>query len=178
MQVLEELSKGSNLEEVIWSFRRIKDKRRRLRLRQNPHFYKYDKPPTSYGSRFRAEPIDNFENVEKVFILHDKSGHVYLETPGNNKRTFGNTWLPDDAIIFKGFPLVFLPFLPLTASQTSTESSRVKVSLENVSKTPSTSGIVKNFHRYTLGMGIVQRVLRSHTWFHILSIPHHIPIPP
>jgi hypothetical protein len=140
IQVVEELSKSSNLEEVIWNFSRLKDKR--FRLKQNPHFYKYNKHLSSYGSEFRADPIFDFQDVKKVFVLHDKPGHVYLVTTANKKRAFGNFWRPHDAIIFKGFPLVFCLFLLLRTSQTSTESSRAKASLENVSKARPTSGIL------------------------------------
>jgi hypothetical protein len=108
IQVVEELSKSSNLEEVIWNFSRLKDKR--FRLKQNPHFYKYNKHLSSYGSEFRADPIFDFQDVKKVFVLHDKPGHVYLVTTANKKRAFGNFWRPHDAIIFKGFPLVFCLF--------------------------------------------------------------------
>ncbi|KAH9979610.1 hypothetical protein BGW80DRAFT_1455295 [Lactifluus volemus] len=99
--VPQELSKSSSLEEVIWNFSRLKDKR--FRLKQNPHFYKYNKHLSSYGSEFRADPIFDFQDVKKVFVLHDKPGHVYLVTTANKKRAFGNFWRPNDAIIFKDF---------------------------------------------------------------------------
>jgi hypothetical protein len=115
MQLLEELSMRSNLEEIIWNFSRLKNRGRPLRLWQNPHFYEFKILATSYGSRFRADPIHDFQGVKKVYILHDEPGHVYLET-ARNRRAFGNTWVPDGAIIFKGLPLVFC-LLPVCVSQ-------------------------------------------------------------
>jgi hypothetical protein len=122
MRILEALCEGSDLEEILWNFSCIKDKdkdKMRITLNQNPHFYK--ELPTSleaYGSRFQTDPIHDFhwQDVKEVYVLCNKPGHVYLETP-KKKRAFGNTWVPAKAIIFKGFPLVpcpFLIFLPLT----------------------------------------------------------------
>ena len=112
MQVLEALCKRSNLQEILFNFSRFKDKKR-VPLRQNPHFYnQLPTSPKAYGSRFQTDPIHDFQDVEQVYVLLDKPGHVYLETPGK-KRAFGNSWVPDDAIIFKGSPIVFCLFCHL-----------------------------------------------------------------
>jgi hypothetical protein len=163
MQVLEALSEGSNLQEILWNFNCFMDKgkgkdkgkdKKRITQKEEPHFYKeLPTSPEAYGSRFQAEPIYDFhwQDVKEVSILCHKPDRVYIKTPGK-ERVFGNTWVPDKAIIFKGFPLVpylFLIFLPLTTDfhQTPAESSKAKISLENVSKAQSTSGIVKHFRR-------------------------------
>jgi hypothetical protein len=42
-------------------------------------------------------------------VLTDRPGRVYLESD-HNPRAFGNFWLPNDAIIFKGSSLTLFPF--------------------------------------------------------------------
>ncbi|KAH9979608.1 hypothetical protein BGW80DRAFT_1279290, partial [Lactifluus volemus] len=103
------LSKRSNLQEILWNFSRSKDKSR-LTLKQNPHFYK-DLPtsPEAYGSGFQTDPIHDFQDVDSVCVLTDKPGRVYLET-SRDVRAFGNTWVPNKAIIFKGLPLALYCF--------------------------------------------------------------------
>jgi hypothetical protein len=116
MHVLEVLSKRSNLQEILWNFSRFKDKKR-LTLKQNPHFYK-DLPtsPEAYGKRFQTDPIHDFQDVDSVCVLTDKPGRVYLET-SQDIRAFGNTWVPNEAIIFKGLPLA--PFCIFVAHDVS-----------------------------------------------------------
>jgi hypothetical protein len=103
--VLEELGRGTSVQEVLWNFSRFKDERR-LTLKQNPHFYLG--LPTSqnaYGGDFSVEPIENFQHA-KICVLTDKPGRVFLETD-KNRRAFGNLWVPDKAIIFKGSSITF-----------------------------------------------------------------------
>jgi hypothetical protein len=109
MHVLEVLSNRSNLQEILWNFSRFKEEKR-LTLKQNPHFYK-DLPTSSksYGSGFQTNPIHDFQDVDSVCVLTDKPGRVYLET-SRVTRAFGNTWVPNEAIIFKGLPLAPLLF--------------------------------------------------------------------
>ena len=115
--VPEALDHRSSLSEILWNFSRLKDGKR-LTLKQNPHFYKCSDLPTSrkaYVGEFRADPIDHFQHA-KICVLTDKPGRVFLETD-QKARAFGNFWVPNQAIIFKGLqislsslPLVFDPF--------------------------------------------------------------------
>jgi hypothetical protein len=106
------LGQGSNLQEVLWNFSRFKGEKR-LTLKQNPHFYKDSDLPTShkaYMGEFRTDPIENFQHP-KICVLTDKPGRVFLETV-KNTRAFGNVWVPNDAIIFKGSSItISFPFL-------------------------------------------------------------------
>jgi hypothetical protein len=104
------------LKEILWNFSRFpRHDDRRLTLRQNPHFYR-DLPtsPKAHNSNIQADPIEDFHNVNQVWVLTDKPGRVYLQgdlaTPQSD-RVFGNVWVPNHAIIFKG--LLRLPFLLL-----------------------------------------------------------------
>lgn len=99
----EALCRSSNLNEVLWNFGRFKDKRR-LTLKQNPHFY--DVLPEKYGSNFRTDPIETFQR-ERISVLTDNSGQagrVYIQV-AKKTRVFGNVWALKDAFIFKGSKL-------------------------------------------------------------------------
>lgn len=106
------LNSESNLAEVLWNFTRFKpEDKRRLTLKQNPHFYKFPDSP-QYDGEFRLDPIDNFQHTQ-ISVITDKPSRVFVKTP---QRTwaFGNFWrVPynndDNPIIFKGSS-VALPF--------------------------------------------------------------------
>jgi hypothetical protein len=110
--VLEVLGQKSNLQEVLWNFSRFKGEKR-LTLKHNPHFYKDSDLPTSqkeYVGEFRTDPIENFQHA-KICVLTDKPGRVFLGGE-KNTRAFGNIWVPNEAIIFKGSSITFpFPFL-------------------------------------------------------------------
>jgi hypothetical protein len=98
----------------MWNFSLFKGESR-LTLKDNPHFYK--KLPTSaekYEGQFRTEPIETFHH-DKISVLTDNprlTGRVFLET-AEEKRAFGNVWVPKEAIIFKGSYHSCVPFLAL-----------------------------------------------------------------
>ncbi|KAH9979612.1 hypothetical protein BGW80DRAFT_1557221 [Lactifluus volemus] len=95
------LGKSSNIQEILWNFSRYKGKKR-LTLKENPHFYEHlPCSPEAYGNTFKANAIQDFQRVEKVYVLTDKVGRVYLETQAQDIRAFGNFWIPSNAIIFK-----------------------------------------------------------------------------
>jgi hypothetical protein len=102
-------------------FSRFKDKKRRLSLEQNPHFYEaLPSSPKTYGGEFRMNPIQTFqyEGISVLIDNPDRAGRVFLETAGK-VRVFGNVWDVNDTIIFKGSWL-FMGFPPsLTPCQTS-----------------------------------------------------------
>jgi hypothetical protein len=114
--VTEVLSARPTLSEVLWNFSRCKDEKR-LTLKQNPHFYKPSDLPSSpqaYVGDLKVDPIDSFMHP-KICVLTDKPGRVYLETD-QNTRAFGNIWVPNDAIIFKGPRVIRLPPVPCFSS--------------------------------------------------------------
>ena len=106
----EVLSSSSASKEILWNFSHFKGERH-LSLKDNPHFY--ENLPTSaekYDGQFLTDPVENFEQ-EKISVLIDNLGptdKVFLET-SKGGRAFGNVWVPNEAIIFKGSYLsVFL----------------------------------------------------------------------
>jgi hypothetical protein len=100
------LDQHSGFSEVLWIFGCLRDdsETRRLTLEQNPHFYpRLPTLPEAYGGNFRMEPIGTFQH-ERVSVLVDKPNHagqIFLET-ARETRVFGNVWVPNETIIFKG----------------------------------------------------------------------------
>jgi hypothetical protein len=127
-------------------FSRFKDKKRRLSLEQNPHFYEaLPSSPKTYGGEFRMNPIQTFqyEGISVLIDNPDRAGRVFLETAGK-VRVFGNVWDVNDTIIFKGSWL-FMGFPPsLTPCQTSVEGLRVKASSGRPSKVYPTYGVLRS----------------------------------
>lgn len=111
----EELSQSSGVNEILWNFgRRLtgkdSDEKKRLTLRQHPHFYR--KLPGRYGGEFREHPTETFFH-DQISVLKDKpgrAGRIYLDIP-KRKRCFSNVWDARDAIIFKGSWPYFVLFL-------------------------------------------------------------------
>ena len=79
------LGPHSDLSEVLWKFSRFKDEKKRLTLKQNPHFYeRLPISPKTYGGEFRMDPIQTFQH-ERISVLIDnpgRAGRVFLETAG------------------------------------------------------------------------------------------------
>jgi len=102
------LNESPSLQEILWNFSRIKDKSRRLTLKQNPHFYVHlPTSPDAYSGEFNVEPVENFRHPDKFYVLTDRPGLVYMNADPYS-RCFGNFWCPNGAIIFKGSHVVFL----------------------------------------------------------------------
>jgi hypothetical protein len=113
----EVLSQSSHVKEILWNFSLFEGEAR-LTVKDNPHFYK--KLPASaekYGGLFLRDPIDPTEifHHDKISVLTDnprRAGRVFLET-AEKKRVFGNFWVQNEAIIFKGAYLsLFLLLTP------------------------------------------------------------------
>jgi hypothetical protein len=103
------------MQEILWNFSRLKDEKKRLRLKQNPHFYQWlPTSPEEYGGDFRIEPIEHFPH-RRAHVLTNSPGRIFLET-AQHKRAFGNAWVPKNAIIFKGSRLPVIPFSPFLIS--------------------------------------------------------------
>jgi hypothetical protein len=99
--VPEVLGKSSNVAEILWNFNRCKGEKR-ITLKQNPHFYKdLPRKKEAYRGDFRGDPMESFLDTPEVYVLTDRPGRVFLES-GQGARAFGNVWIPNDAIIFKG----------------------------------------------------------------------------
>ena len=95
------------MQEILWNFSRIKDKSRRLTLKQNPHFYVHlPTSPDAYSGDFNVEPVENFRHPDKFYVLTDRPGLMYMNADPYS-RCFGNFWCPNGAIIFKGSHVVF-----------------------------------------------------------------------
>jgi hypothetical protein len=100
----EVLTRSSDLpvKEIFWNSSCSEDEKKRLSLKQNPHFYGV--LPADYTSISRTYPIKNFDHHKKISVLTDNlglTGRVFLETRYRT-RAFGNVWISNDTIIFKG----------------------------------------------------------------------------
>lgn len=110
---LEVLNENPTLAEILWNFSRLKDERR-LTLKQNPHFYTHlPLSSQAYCGRFKMEPIEDFLQGQRFYVLIDRPGHVYIKTDGYSQ-CFGNAWRPNGAVVFKGGHVfvVAVPFYP------------------------------------------------------------------
>ena len=102
------LSDNPSLQEVLWKFIRVKDKKKRLTLRENPHFYeKLPKSPEGYGDSLKIEPTKDFRHASEFHVLADKPEMVCIMID-QISRFFGNFWCPTTSIIFKGLCVFFL----------------------------------------------------------------------
>ena len=95
------------MQEILWNFSRLKGNQR-ITLKQNPHFYGgLPKSARDYSDEFTTDPIEKFWDASEIWVLTDERSRVFLETD-KKKRAFGNFWVPDEAIIFKGPRVVLL----------------------------------------------------------------------
>ncbi|KAI0300013.1 hypothetical protein B0F90DRAFT_570808 [Multifurca ochricompacta] len=98
------LSARSGFPEIIWKLSRFKDGRR-ISPMQNPCFYQ--NIPASveeYDVNFKMYPVRDLQAALKydtIYVLTDKPGRVSFESETIRKWTFGNIWMPKDALIFK-----------------------------------------------------------------------------
>jgi hypothetical protein len=96
------LSNSPSIQEILWRFSSFKDKKKRLTLRQNPHFYvKLPTSPEEYGDSVKIDPTEDFQHADRFYVLTDKLEHVYIMTDRISK-SFSNFWCPQNAIVFKG----------------------------------------------------------------------------
>ena len=107
----EVLGEETRVEEILWNFSRLKGDQR-ITLKQNPHFYRdLSRSARAYSDDFTTDPIEKFwdatPGATDIWVLTHERSRVFLETD-NKKRAFGNFWVPDEAIIFKGPRVVLL----------------------------------------------------------------------
>ena len=108
----ERLSYSPSIQEILWNFSRFKDEKRRLTLRENPHFYaELPTSPEAYGDSFEINPTEEFPHTitSKFYVLTNKPELVYIMADQVLK-SFGNFWFPKDAVIFKGLVILFCLF--------------------------------------------------------------------
>ena len=102
------LSPSRSLQEILWNFSRFKDPKKRLTLRENPHFYaELPTSPEEYGDRLEVHPTENFMYRYEYYVLTDKPKPVHIMTDSESSLSFGNFWCPKNAIIFKGSVILF-----------------------------------------------------------------------
>ncbi|KAH9022920.1 hypothetical protein EDB84DRAFT_1564846 [Lactarius hengduanensis] len=102
----QELSAGPPLAEILWNFSRYKD-RARITLEQNPHFYlRCPANEGAYTPTFLRHPLQEssgaLEHNDTVYILFDRPSRIFLDTE-QKSRIFGNVWLLNGSLIFRGF---------------------------------------------------------------------------
>lgn len=106
----EMLGDSPSLQEILWNFSCFKDTKRRLTLRDNPHFYT-DLPtlPEAYGNRIEINPTVDFQHADIFYVLADyKPMSVSIQTDQISRR-FYNFYCPQNAIIFQGLRIFFFP---------------------------------------------------------------------
>lgn len=107
--MLEALSSTSDLSDILWNFSHFEDDRR-LTLAQNPQFYGGTTFPTIYMPAFIAQPVEEYQNLNMIYVLTNSERRVFLDL-GQNRRIFDNVWKMNNTLIFKGSCPAFL-FLP------------------------------------------------------------------
>ena len=105
-----ELSYSPSIQEILWNFSCFNDEKKRLTLRENPHFYaELPTSPEAYGNSVTIDPIEDFRLADEFYVLTNKPELVYIMTD-QVLQSIGNFWCPNDAIIFKGLGVLFCLF--------------------------------------------------------------------
>ena len=107
----EELSASLSLPEILWNFSRY-DNHARITLEQNPNFYlRCPVDESEYTPKFRRYPLQDpsgaLEYNDTLYVLIDRPCRVFLDSE-HQPRIFGNIWLLDSTLIFRGLCYVFL----------------------------------------------------------------------
>ena len=114
--VPEFLSSNPSVQEVIWNFYQIKDKRECLTLKENPHFYA--KLPTlleAHGDSVKIDPTEDFRHTYMLYVLTDKQEPVHVIIGDQIVQSFGNLWRSENGVILKGSCVFPPPPLFLTS---------------------------------------------------------------
>ena len=111
ISVSEVISDNPSLQEILWNFSRFKNKKQRLTLRENPHFYaNLPTSPEAYGDGVEINPTEDFQHEDVFYVLTDRPNLVCITTD-QDTRYFGNFWCPQNAVIFKGLGVLFYVFI-------------------------------------------------------------------
>ena len=106
--VLVVLSSSPSLQEILWKFSCLKDKKKCLTLRDNPHFYvELPTSPEAYGDGVKIDPTEDFRHANKFYVLTDRPEPIHIVTD-QETHVFGNFWCSQNFIIFKGLGDLFL----------------------------------------------------------------------
>ena len=106
----EVLSDNPSLQEILWNFSCFNDEKKRLNLKDNPHFYaELPTSPETYREGVKIDPIEDFRHANEFYVLRSKLDLVHIMTDRvSDWQSFGNFWCPHNAIIFKGLGILFL----------------------------------------------------------------------
>ena len=93
---------------MLWILRHEEDDKR-IKWKQNPHFYsQLPREAPYFGRKFHHEPLKDDDLREAlvshsgpIYILSDKPCRLYLYDT-TNARVFGNVWRPHHTYILKG----------------------------------------------------------------------------
>ena len=100
------LSDDPSLQEILWNFCRLRDKRERLTLKDNPNFYA--QLPTlleAHEHSIKIDPIVDFRHADEFYVLSDKQEqvhYVHIMICGQILHSFSNLWRFKNGIILKG----------------------------------------------------------------------------
>ena len=136
--MLEVLSNNPSLQEILWNFSRFNDERKRLTLKENPHFYaELPNSPETDWAGVKIDPIEDFRHANKFYVLTDKPELVHIMTDQDSQwQSFGNFWCPKNAIIFKGLGVLFVCYsFFLMSCQTPVGGSEGNAWSRNLSET-------------------------------------------
>jgi hypothetical protein len=106
------LSNNPSLQEILWNFSRFNDEKKRLTLKENPHFYaELPNLPETDWAGVKIDPIEDFRHANNFYVLTDKPEPVHIMTDKDSQwQSFGNFWCPKNAITFKGLGILFVCF--------------------------------------------------------------------
>ena len=106
------LSDSPSLQEILWNFCRLKDRKERLTLQANPRFYvKLPALLKAHGDSVKIDPTEDFQHADNFYVLTDRRVVVHIMTDNKILHSFGNLWCSENTIIFKGSG-VFLGVCP------------------------------------------------------------------
>jgi hypothetical protein len=116
-------------------------------MQQNPHFYSsLPADESAYTPLFKHYPLGDLSISLKphdtVYVLVDRPGRVFIET-GGEWRGFGNVWMLNGTLIFKGLRHLSASPISLMSFQIAREYSRENNSSEMVAQT-ATGGAMKS----------------------------------
>ena len=106
----EVLGKNPSLQEILWNFCCIEDKKKRLTLEENPHFYA-ELPALleAHADSVKINPTEDFRHADKFYVLTDKE-LIHIMTDYKILHSFGNLWRSENTIILKGSGVFFFGF--------------------------------------------------------------------
>ena len=108
------LGESPSVQEILWNFCCVKDKKKRLTLKENPRFY--TELPTlmkAHGDSVNIDSTEDFRHADKFYVLTDKQEPIHIMTGNKILHSFGSLWRSENGIILKGSG-VFFEFPPVS----------------------------------------------------------------